>query len=169
LAVLGWGPIGQEVARLAHEFGMRLTIVRRAAQGDEPHLTRPLSELVDVVAGADAVVVALPLTDDTRGLISADVLKSMQPHAFFVNVGRGELVDQPALIAALRAGDIGGAGLDVTDPEPLPSDNPLWGLPNVILTPHNSGSTNGTGRRANERFVANLTAWVSDESLVSEI
>jgi D-2-hydroxyacid dehydrogenase (NADP+) len=169
VAVLGWGPIGQEVARLANEFGMHPTIVRRAAHGDEPYPTRPLSELADVVGEVDAVVVALPLTDDTRGLISADVLRAMQSHAFFVNVGRGELVDQPALVAALTAGGIGGAGLDVTDPEPLPSDNPLWALPNVIITPHNSGSTNGTGHRANERFLANLTAWVADESLVSEI
>ena len=160
----------QDLAQVVHHIACHDRAQRpRAAQGDEPYPTRPLSELVDVVAGVDAVVVALPLTDDTRGLISADVLRSMQPHAFFVNVGRGELVDQAALIAALTAGDIGGAGLDVTDPEPLPSDNPLWGLPNVILTPHNSGSTDGTGRRANERFVANLTAWVADESLVSEI
>lgn len=169
VAVLGWGPIGQEVARLASEFGMQPTIVRRAAHGDEPFPTRPLSELADVVAEVDAVVVALPLTEDTRGLISADVLGSMQSHAFFVNVGRGELVDQPALVAALTSGGIGGAGLDVTTPEPLPSDDPLWSLPNVIITPHNSGSTNGTGRRANERFLANLTAWVADGSLVSEI
>lgn len=169
VAILGWGPIGQEVARLAHEFGMQPTIVRRAAHGDEPYPTRALSELADIVANVDAVVVALPLTDDTRGLISADVVAAMQSHAFFVNVGRGELVDQTALADALAHGRLGGAGLDVTDPEPLPADDPLWALPNVIITPHNSGSTIGTGRRANERFLANLAAWVADGSLVSEI
>ncbi len=169
VAVLGWGPIGQEVARLAREFGMEPTIVRRAAHGDEPYLTRPLDELVDVVAEADAVVVALPLTDDTRGLISAEVIAAMPPHALFVNVGRGELVDQVALTDALANGRLGGAGLDVTVPEPLPADDPLWFLPNVILTPHNSGSTDGTARRANERFLANLGAWVTDQQLVSEI
>lgn len=169
VAVLGWGPIGQEVARLAVEFGMQPTIVRRAARGDEPHPVRPLAELADIVADVDAVVVALPLNDDTRGLISADVIAAMPSHAFFVNVGRGELVDQAALTEALAADRLGGAGLDVTDPEPLPADDALWGLPNVIITPHNSGSTVATGRRANERFLENLAAWCVDGSLATEI
>jgi D-2-hydroxyacid dehydrogenase (NADP+) len=168
LAVLGWGPIGQEIARLANEFGMQPVIVRRAAKGDEPFPVRLLADLHDVAAEVDALAVALPLTDDTRGLISADVFAAMQSHAFFVNVGRGELVDQAALTDALSRGQIAGAGLDVTDPEPLPADDPLWSLPNVIITPHNSGSTAGTGRRANERFLENLTAWVTDGTLATE-
>jgi D-2-hydroxyacid dehydrogenase (NADP+) len=168
LAVLGWGPIGQEIARLANEFGMQPVIVRRAAKGDEPFPVRPLADLRDVAAEVDALAVALPLTDDTRGLISADVFAAMQSHAFFVNVGRGELVDQAALTDALSSGQIAGAGLDVTDPEPLPADDVLWSLPNVIITPHNSGSTVGTGRRANERFLENLTAWVIDGTLATE-
>ncbi len=168
LAVLGWGPIGQEIARLANEFGMHPVIVRRAAKGDEPFPVRPLADLQDVAAEVDALAVALPLTADTRGLISADVFAAMQSHAFFVNVGRGELVDQAALTAALSSGQIAGAGLDVTDPEPLPADDPLWALPNVIITPHNSGSTVDTGRRANERFIENLTAWVADGTLTTE-
>ncbi|MEQ8840214.1 MAG: NAD(P)-dependent oxidoreductase [Acidimicrobiales bacterium] len=169
VAVLGYGPIGQEVVRLATEFGMEPVIVRRAAHGDEPCETRALSDLTDVVAGVDAVVVALPLTDDTRGLVSTDVIAAMAPHAFFVNVGRGELVDQTALTDALANGRLGGAGLDVTDPEPLPPDDPLWSLPNVIITPHNSGSTDGTSRRAAERFLVNLAAWTTDGTLVSEV
>ena len=168
LAVLGWGPIGQEIARLANEFGMQPVIVRRAAKGDEPFPVRPLADLHDVAAEVDALAVALPLTDDTRGLISADVFDAMQSHAFFVNVGRGELVDQAALTDALSSGQIAGAGLDVTDPEPLPADDPLWSLPNVIITPHNSGSTVDTGRRANERFLENLTDWVTDGTLATE-
>lgn len=168
VAILGWGPIGQEIARLTNEFGMQPVIVRRAAKGDEPFPVRPLSELQAVAAEVDALVVALPLNDDTRGLISAEVLGAMQPHAFFVNVGRGELVDQQALTEALADGRLGGAGLDVTDPEPLPADDPLWALPNVIITPHNSGSTAGTGRRANEIFLDNLTTWVADGSLATE-
>ena len=168
LAVLGWGPIGQEIARLANEFGMQPVIVRRAAKGDEPFPVRPLADLHDVAAEVDALAVALPLTDDTRGLISADVFDAMQSHAFFVNVGRGELVDQAALTDALSSGQIAGAGLDVTDPEPLPADDPLWSLPNVIITPHNSGSKVDTGRRANERFLENLTAWVTDGTLATE-
>ena len=168
LAVLGWGPIGQEIARLANEFGMQPVIVRRAAKGDEPFPVRALADLVDVAAEVDALAVALPLNDDTRGLLSAEVFDAMQSHAFFVNVGRGELVDQAALTDALSSGRIAGAGLDVTDPEPLPPGDPLWSLPNVIITPHNSGSTVDTGRRANERFLENLTAWVADGTLATE-
>ncbi len=168
IAILGWGPIGQEIARLTNAIGMEPTIVRRAAQGDEPFSVRPLSELREIAADVDALVVALPLNDDTRGLISTEVIAAMQSHAFFVNVGRGELVDQAALTDALADGRIGGAGLDVTTPEPLPADDPLWALPNVIITPHNSGSTTSTGRRANEIFLANLTAWTADGSLATE-
>ncbi|NND73834.1 MAG: D-2-hydroxyacid dehydrogenase [Ilumatobacter sp.] len=169
LVVVGYGPIGREVVRLASCFGMDPVIVRRQIRGDEPCETRVLGELHDVVAGADAVVVALPLNDDTRGIVSAELIGAMPPHAFFVNVGRGELVDQDALTAALAAARLGGAGLDVTTPEPLPPDDPLWTLPNVIITPHNSGSTDGTGRRAAEAFLANLARWVADEPLANEV
>jgi D-2-hydroxyacid dehydrogenase (NADP+) len=169
IAVLGMGPIGLEVARLAAEFGMEPTIVRRAVRGDEPWPTRTLAELHDVVAEHDAVVVALPLNDDTNGIIAADVIAAMKPGALFVNVGRGELVDQPALTAALAEGRLGGAGLDVTDPEPLAADDPLWDLPNVIITPHNSGSTDGTSRRAAEAFLDNLARWQDGRPLNNEI
>jgi len=169
VAVIGYGPIGQEVVRLTTAFGMQPVIVRRQAQGDETCPVRPLAELAAVMAEVDAVVLALPLNDDTRGIISADVIAAMQAHAFFVNVGRGELVDQLALTEALASGKLGGAGLDVTDPEPLPADDPLWALPNVIITPHNSGSTDGTARRASELFLANLTPWVASRDLLSEV
>lgn len=169
VAVVGFGPIGQEVVRLATAFGMEPIVVRRRARGDEPCPVRPLSELGEVLSDADAVVVALPLTPDTEGLFSADLLARLPSHAFFVNVGRGELVDQVALTDALSAGRLAGAGLDVTTPEPLPADDPLWGLPNVIITPHNSGSTDGTARRAADLFLTNLEAWSVDERLVSEV
>jgi D-2-hydroxyacid dehydrogenase (NADP+) len=169
IAVLGYGPIGQEVVRLAAAFGMEPTIVRRAARGDEPSLVRPLSELLDVAASSDALVVALPLTDDTRRLIDADVFGAMPRHAYFVNVGRGEVVDQAALVQALDRGDIAGAGIDVTDPEPLPAADPLWDARNLILTPHNSGSSDGTGRRADEAFLANLRRWVAGDPLANEV
>lgn len=165
IAIVGWGPIGQEVARLSEAFGMVPTIVRRAAHGDEPHPVRRLDELVAVAASHDAMVVALQLNADTAGIVSADVLDAIGPDGFFVNVGRGELVDQRALVSALEEGRLGGAGLDVTTPEPLPADDPLWDAPNLILTPHNSGSTDGTGRRADEQFLANLERWVSGTDL----
>ena len=169
IAVVGWGPIGQEVARLAAAFGMRPTIVRRAAKGDEPCPVQPLSELPRVAADHDVMVVALPLTPDTAGIVSAEVIDALGPDGLFVNVGRGELVDQPALAEALVAGRLGGAGLDVTDPEPLPADDPLWAAPNLIITPHNSGSTDGTGNRAADAFLANLERWVANEDLVNEV
>jgi phosphoglycerate dehydrogenase-like enzyme len=169
VAVVGYGPIGEEVVRLVTAIGMEPVIVRRAARGDEPCPTRPLSELAAVAGEVDAVVVALPLNDDTRGIVSADVVAAMQPHAFFVNVGRGELLDQNALTDALDEGEIAGAGLDVTDPEPLPSDHRLWRLPNVIITPHSSGSSDGTTRRATEAFLSNLERWMAGEPLRNEV
>ena len=169
VAVLGWGPIGQTVARLADAHGMRPTVVRRSVRGDEGYPTRTLDELVDVVAENDAVVVALPLADETRGLISRELIAAMRPGALFVNVGRGELADQVALTDALASGHLGGAGLDVTVPEPLPADDTLWRLPNVIITPHNSGSTDGTDRRAGEMFFENLRRWTVGEDLLNRV
>ena len=169
VAVVGYGPIGQEVVRLATAFGMEPVIVRRAAKGDEPCEVRSLDDLTSVAAEVDAIVVALPLNDDTTGLIGSAVIGALPSHAFVVNVGRGELVDQEALTAALVAGELGGAGLDVTTPEPLPANDPLWTLPNVIITPHNSGSTDGTARRATECFFANLEAWVTGRPLINEV
>ena len=169
VAVVGYGPIGRHVARLGAAHGMRPVVVRRAVRGDEGHPARPLSELADVVRDADAVVVALPLAEETRGLVSAELIAAMRPGALFVNVGRGELVDQPALTAALAEGRLGGAGLDVTDPEPLPADDPLWTLPNVIITPHNSGSTDGSDRRGAELFFENLGRWVRGDELLNRV
>ena len=169
IAVVGWGPIGKEVARLADAFGLRPTIVRRAALGDEPYPVRHLHELVRVADEHDVMVVALPLTPDTAGIVSAEVIDALGADGLLVNVGRGELLDQAALVAALVEGRLAGAGLDVTDPEPLPADDPLWTAPNLILTPHNSGSTDGTGRRAAEAFLANLERWVNDHVLVNEV
>jgi phosphoglycerate dehydrogenase-like enzyme len=169
ITVVGYGPIGQEVVRLATAFGMRPTIVRRAARGDEPCPVIPLAELGRAAETADAFVLALPLTDDTRGIVDASVIARLPESALFVNVGRGELVDQPALTAALAAGRLGGAGLDVFDPEPLPPEDPLWDLENVIVSPHNSGSTDGTARRVSELFLDNLARWVDGRELRNEV
>lgn len=169
IGVVGYGPIGREVVRLASAFGMEPIVVRRAEQGDEPCPVRPLADLLEVAADVDVLVVALPLTGETRGIVSRRLLDAMPSHALFVNVGRGELVDQAALTDALVTGTIAGAGLDVTDPEPLPADDPLWSAPNLIITPHNSGSTDGTGRRAADAFIANLQRWVAGEALHNEV
>ncbi len=169
IAVVGYGPIGAEVVRLTTALGMRPTIVRRRARGDEPCAVRPLDEMLDVAATHDALVLAVPLTDETRNLVSADVIAAMPDGALFVNVGRGELVDQAALTAALASGRLGGAGLDVFDPEPLPAADDLWDLPNVIITPHSSGSSRGTGQRVVEIFIDNLARFHRGEPLRNEL
>ena len=168
IVVVGHGPIGQEVVRLAQAFGMEPVIVRRTIRGDEPCPVRTLDELADVVRDADAVVIALPLADGTRGIVSAEVIAAMGPQAMFVNVGRGELVDQPALTEALASGRLGGAGLDVFATEPLPADDPLWDLPNVIISPHTSGASDGAASRVVEIFLDNLHRFVHGEPLRNE-
>ncbi len=169
IVVVGYGPIGREVVRLAQAFRMEPVVVRRAAQGDEPCEVRSLVQLTDAVRDADAVVVALPLADGTRGIVSAEVIAAMGPHTMFVNVGRGELVDQPALTEALASGRLGGAGLDVFTTEPLPADDALWDLPNVIISPHTSGASDGAASRVVEIFLDNLERFVRNEPLHNEV
>ncbi|MEM8619141.1 MAG: D-2-hydroxyacid dehydrogenase [Actinomycetota bacterium] len=169
LVIVGWGPIGQAVARLGGALGMHPVIVRRAARGDEPHPVRPIGQLADAVRTAGAVVLAVPLTDNTRGVVDAVVFEAMAADALFVNVGRGELVDQAALLDALQSGSIAGAGLDVFDPEPLPADDPLWDAPNTIITPHNSGTTDRTAATVDELFFDNLERLLRGAALRNEV
>ncbi len=169
IAVLGYGPIGQRITELALAYGLRPTIVRRSVRGDEPCPTRTLAELDDVVAHHDVIVVALPLTDETQGIITRRMIDRMLAHCLFVNVARGALVDQAALTEALAAGRIGGAGLDVFETEPLPATDPLWDLPNVLITPHNSGSSRGGPRAVAEIFFANLALYLAGEAMHHEL
>jgi phosphoglycerate dehydrogenase-like enzyme len=155
LAVLGYGSIGREVARLAHAFGMRVLAVKGrpdqrrddgfvvAGTGD-PEGTIPerivgMDDVDGVLAESDAVVIALPLTDRTRSLFDARRLGLLRPDAWIVNVGRGPMIDEAALIAALIGGRLGGAYLDVFDEEPLPAGHPYWTTPNLYLSPHIAG------------------------------
>lgn len=169
LGVLGMGPIGTETARLGAAFGMRVTGVRRSPRGDEPCETVALGDLDALLPTLDAVVVALPLTDETAGLIDARRLSLVKPGALFVNVGRGPIVDEPALVRALRSGRLGGAGLDVFAEEPLPKASPLWDLPNVIVTPHSSGASIGNHVRATEIFLENLARYLKGGALRNEV
>jgi phosphoglycerate dehydrogenase-like enzyme len=168
IGVVGMGPIAREIIRLATAFGMQPVGMRRAVLGDEPCETWPLDRLTELAASSDVLAVALPLTDDTRGIISASVIAAMASDAIFVNVGRGDLVDEAALIDALANGRLGGAGLDVYSAEPLPPESALWDLPNVILTPHNSANTSSSGVAAAEMFLANLARYVAGEPLHNE-
>jgi len=169
LAVLGLGPIGRAVARLGQALGMRVLGMTRRPRGDEPCETWPLARLHDLLPRADWLCLALPLTDDTRGILSAEAIGRLKPGARVLNVGRGELVDEPALVAALQAGALGGAGLDVFAVEPLPPESPLWELPNVIVTPHSSGTTPANHARADQYFLENLQRWRTGQPLRNEV
>lgn len=168
LGVLGMGPIGLEVARLGQAFGMEVEGFRRAPRGDEPCPTRPLGELAAALPFLDYAVLALPLADETRHIIDASALARMKPDAFLVNVGRGELVDEPALVDALESGRLAGAALDVFAHEPLPPESPFWDLPGVLVTPHSSGTSPGNAVRAFQIFADNLQRYGCSEPLRNE-
>jgi D-2-hydroxyacid dehydrogenase (NADP+) len=143
VVVVGFGRIGQRFGRLAKAFGCRVIGVRRDASPapDCADEVVRIAELDRVLSAADVVVLTCPLTPETEGLINADRLARMKPSAHLINVARGRVVDEPALIAALQAGRIAAAGLDVTVEEPLPANSLLWAMPNVIVTPHTAGET----------------------------
>jgi phosphoglycerate dehydrogenase-like enzyme len=163
------GPIGLEAARLCAEFGMRPIGMRRTVQGDEPCETWTFARLDELLSTVDDLVLALPLTPDTNGLIGARELALLRPGARLVNVGRGELIDEDALVDALRRGHLAGAALDVFVTEPLPAEHPLWDLPNVIVTPHIAGATPLADDRAAAIFVDNLGRYLRGEPLRNEV
>lgn len=165
LGIVGMGAIGSEVARLAAAFEMDVVGVRRRPRGDEPCTTWPTDEMPQLLAWADAIVLCAPLTDDTRGIFDAAAFASMRQGAWLINVGRGEVVDEPAMIDALASGHLGGAGLDVFTVEPLPDDSPLWSMPNVIITPHSSGITTRSYRRSIDLFIDNFGRYARGEPL----
>jgi phosphoglycerate dehydrogenase-like enzyme len=169
LAVLGMGPIGIEIARLGVALNMKVEAIRRTPTGSEPCPTFSFDQLSRVLANADWVAVALPLTSDTRQIFDAKTFAIMKPGAHFINVGRGELVDEDALIMALQSGHLAGAALDVFATEPLPPDSPLWNMDNVIITPHSSSASAQSGLRSEDIFVKNFARYVAGESLINEV
>ena len=173
VGIVGMGYIGSEVARLAKAFGCRVLGMRRsfAVRGPDAVADEavPPLELDYLLGESDFVVIAAPLTPETRGLIGAAQLRAMKPTAYLVNIARGGLVDEPALIAALKAGTIAGAGLDVFAREPLPPESELWDLENVILSPHISGGTEIYNQRATDIFCANLRRYLAAEPLVNVV
>ncbi|HXX46817.1 MAG TPA: D-2-hydroxyacid dehydrogenase [Myxococcota bacterium] len=171
LVVLGLGAIGSEIARLARALGLRVVGVRRgAARGGEPvdELVSP-ARLGELLPRADWLAIACPLTEETRGAIDAAALALLPRGARILNVARGEIVDESALTAALRDGRLGGAYLDVFAREPLPGESPLWTLPNVIATPHNSAASRGNEARQVEIFLDNLARYGRGEPLRNEV
>lgn len=169
--VVGVGHIGREIARLARALGLRVVGVRRSAQSpDDPvdELVAP-DRLAQVLPRADWLILACPLTEETKGLIDAQAIALLPQGARFINIARGEIVDEAALIDALRSGRLAGAYLDVVQQEPLPADSPLWDLPNVIVTPHNSTISAGNDSRVYDVFVDNLARWAKGEKLINEV
>jgi phosphoglycerate dehydrogenase-like enzyme len=156
--VVGLGEIGREVARLAEAFGMRVLSTRRNE-----------GELDELLPRADSVVITLPLTTETRGLIDRRRIGLLKPGAILVNIGRGPVLDEDALIDALRSGRLRGAALDVFATEPLPPDSPLWELDNVILSPHTAAQSIRENERIVELFADNLRRYLAGEELRSRI
>lgn len=169
--IVGLGSIGNEIARLAKALGMPVTGIRRSGRhsGDHADAVLPPEQLDAALPSADWLVIACPLTPQTRGLITGERLQRLPRGARVVNIARGEIIDEPALIAALQSGHLGGAYLDVFAQEPLPADSPLWDLPNVIVTPHNSAAAAGNDGRVYDIFVGNLGRWLRGEPLVNEV
>jgi phosphoglycerate dehydrogenase-like enzyme len=167
LVVLGLGRVGAAVAERARALGLRVIAVRRrpASPPEPAHEQWPAERLDEALALADWVVLAAPLTDQTRHGIGREQLARMKPDAVLINLGRGALLDEPALIEALERGALGGAGLDVTAEEPLPDASPLWRMPQVILTPHVSGLAPRLWERAVDQFARNLSAYLAGRPL----
>ncbi len=170
LLVVGFGQIGECVARNAKALGMRVLGVRgRPAPhpaADEMHGPDALGALLPE---ADFVSVHVRLSAATHGLVSREVIEAMKPGAYLVNTSRGAIVDETALIDALRSGHLGGAYLDVFETEPLPAESPLWAMPNVLLTPHASDNVVGWPRRFAALFADNLDRWRAGEPLLSQV
>ena len=142
---------------------------RRTPRGDEPCRALPSAEFSDWLPRIDYLVLALPLSDESHHLIDANTLARMKPEAVVVNIARGGVLDEAALIDALERRAIRGAALDVFETEPLPESSPLWTLPNVVITPHSSGETAGNRGRACEIFLENLSHYTRGEPLRNEV
>lgn len=165
--IVGWGPIGQRIAAFLRLLGLHVVVARHtAAPAPEAGVDMVgLARLSAVLPRADWLVLACPLTAQTRGLLDGRMLALLPHGACLVNVARGEVVVQADVIAALQAGRLGGAYLDVFEHEPLDSTSPLWGLPNVIVTPHSAGHSDGNHKRVCELFLANLARWQAGQPL----
>lgn len=184
VGLLGYGGVGRDLAGMATAFGMKVMAFRRTSRGDtrerfevsEYAMSREARERVtvldagrleDVLEASDFLVCALPLTADTRGLIDAAHLARLKPGCILVNVSRGAVIDEAALVDSLRSGRIARAYLDVFDEEPLPNDSPLWSAPNVVLTPHVSGIHDRGSELGSRLFVENLRRFVAGENLLN--
>lgn len=171
LLIIGYGSIGREVAQRARGLDMRVWGVTRSGKGDLTHAEKivPSHELSDVLPHADYVLLCAPATQETNALIGAEQLTQMKPGARIVNVGRGSLLDESALLAALQNGTLAGAALDVTETEPLPANSPLWHAPNLFITPHTSALSERLWLRETAMLVDLLERWFDGRELFNSV
>ena len=169
IMVVGLGNIGMPIARFCQALGMHVIGIRRTPKGPDDPLDEihPLATFAELLPRCQWLVLACPYTKETHHLVNAGTLAKLPPGAALINVARGGVVDEPALIDALRSGQLGCAHLDVFEKEPLPAESPLWDQPNVILTPHNASAAAGNDRRSVELFLRNLERWTRGEPLLN--
>ncbi len=183
IGILGYGSVGRQVARLAHAFGMRILVTKRDPRriadpgymvdgaGDPnsefPARIYPAAATLSMLPECDFVVLCAPLIAETYHMINTEALKAMKSTTYLVNVGRGKLIDEAALVEALEKGWIGGAGLDVFEVEPLSTNSPLWKLDNVILSPHVAGFSPNSDSRAIDVFGRNLRRYLENRPLLN--
>jgi phosphoglycerate dehydrogenase-like enzyme len=171
VVMVGVGPIARATARLAKAFGMVVRGIGRTARTGDPDFGDIVSRegMQTLFGGADYVVMVLPNTPLTAGMVDAAALAALKPSARLINVGRAITLDQAALVRALREGRLAGAALDVVSPEPLPSDDPLWDVPNLLISPHDSGNARGWQERVVGLFERNLDHWLRGEPLLNVV
>jgi phosphoglycerate dehydrogenase-like enzyme len=162
---VGAGDLARSIAQIGREFGIRMIAVTRDPARPRPHASlfdslHPVSDLLEVLPKADAVVLTLPQTDDTANLIDDAVFAAFKPGTLFINIGRGSVVNEPALIRHLRSGRIGFAALDVAAQEPLPSDSPLWDMPNVLISTHSASTVTTENLKITDIFCHNLRCYL---------
>jgi len=184
VGIVGYGSVGREIARIAQVFGMEVLAVKRDVRqpaehesytlpgsGDPDglyfHRLYPPEALVSMVRVCDFVVLAVPLTESTRGMVSEAVFEAMKPTAYLINMSRGGVVDEAALLKALEEGEIAGAACDVFEAEPLPDDSPLWKVPNLIISPHIAGIMADYGEKAVQVFAENLRRYIARKDLLN--
>ena len=172
--LVGWGPIGQKLGSLLQALGLKVVAVRRHAASPQ----QPTPDAVEVVTfenlpqvlpRTDWLILACPLTDKTRQLVNAHTLAALPRGAHLINVARGEVVDEQALVSALQSGHLSGAFLDVFAHEPLPTDSPLWAMPQVMVTPHAAGHSDGNEQRVSQMFLDNLQRYTAGQSLLNVV
>lgn len=170
VAIVGLGSIGREVARLVRPFGVKVLATKRTVDGIDPREVGvdglyPVHELEQLLNQADVVVAVAPHTPETENLLDTQAFAAMKQDTLFINIGRGALVDEDALIAALRSGKLAGAVLDVAKQEPLPPDHELWDMDNVFVFPHSASTSKNENRRLTELFIDNLKRFLANQPL----